>query len=388
MRVAYGQIVVRRAALRRHGSLALLAAMVVGGAFLPRNGMGLPLSLAGSPVAAATFAAASLVAVLLLPRRRWPLIAVGLLGWLLLSAWVTLCVGSYLVTEATRRVPLLLGYFAGATAVAVLPTVLGVLISMPGLGGDDALGSIGGAALFVWLPLVIGLWNRARLDVLEGLRERAAQLEREQTARAEQARLHERTHIAREMHDVVAHRVSLMVLHAGGLEVNAQDPRTAATAELIRVTGKEALVQLRNVLGVLKEGEVGPQPTLADLDRLLAQSREAGIPVVRHDAGTPLPLPVLIEQAAYRVVQEALTNVHKHSGTARTDVELRYTRTEVEVTVINEAPRDRVEPLPGTGMGLIGLRERVKLLDGEFTAGPTDGGFTVRARFPLGAAAS
>ncbi|WP_211841214.1 sensor histidine kinase [Saccharopolyspora antimicrobica] len=368
--------------------MALLAAMVVGGAFLPRNGMGLPLSLAGSPVAAATFAAASLVAVLLLPRRRWPLIAVGLLGWLLLSAWVTLCVGSYLVTEATRRVPLLLGYFAGATAVAVLPTVLGVLISMPGLGGDDALGSIGGAALFVWLPLVIGLWNRARLDVLEGLRERAAQLEREQTARAEQARLHERTHIAREMHDVVAHRVSLMVLHAGGLEVNAQDPRTAATAELIRVTGKEALVQLRNVLGVLKEGEVGPQPTLADLDRLLAQSREAGIPVVRHDAGTPLPLPVLIEQAAYRVVQEALTNVHKHSGTARTDVELRYTRTEVEVTVINEAPRDRVEPLPGTGMGLIGLRERVKLLDGEFTAGPTDGGFTVRARFPLGAAAS
>ncbi|MCI2422007.1 histidine kinase [Saccharopolyspora sp. K220] len=372
--------------------LLLLAAVVVAGMFVPVSGGPVPYVLAESGVdpifglaLSIVLAAASLTAVLLLPRRRWPLIVVGLLAWLLMSAWMALCVGSYL---AAHRRPQLTWYFVVANGAAVLPTAVGLAIGRADLALGDMWAAVGGAGLFVWLPFVLGLWGRARRDVLDGLRERAAQLEREQAARAEQARLQERARIARDMHDVIAHRVSLMVLHAGGLQVNAADANTAATAELIRTTGQEALAQLRDTIGVLKsaaaDAQLGPQPTLVDLDRLLDQSRDAGISVVRHDEGTAWRIPTLLEHAAYRVVQEALTNVHKHAGKARTDVTVRYHETDLEVTVINETPPEPVESLPGSGLGLVGLRERVELLDGEFAAGPrADGGFAVSARLPV-----
>jgi signal transduction histidine kinase len=372
--------------------LLLLAAVVVVGAFVPISGGPVPYLLAASgapPVFALllsfVLAASALVGVLLLPRTHRPLIAVGLVGWLLMSAWVTLCVASCLAARTARR---RVWYFPVASVAVVLPTALGLVVGRAGLVPFDIWAALGGVGLFVALPFVLGLWSRARRDVLDGLRERSAQLEREQAARAEQARMQERARIARDMHDVVAHRVSLMVLHAGALEVNAKDSGTAATAELIRTTGREALAQLRGAIGVLKSATADtspvPQHTLVDLDRLLDQSREAGIPVVRHDAGTPLRLPALVEHAAYRVVQEALTNVHKHAGAARTDVEVRYRDAELEVAVTNAAPRSPVEPLPGTGIGLVGLRERVELLDGEFVAEPrVDGGFAVSARFPV-----
>ncbi|MER7498542.1 histidine kinase [Nonomuraea pusilla] len=175
----------------------------------------------------------------------------------------------------------------------------------------------------VWavvLPLVAGLWVGARRQVLAGLRERAARLEREQAARAGQARAQERTRIAREMHDVVAHRVSLIVLHTGALEVSVPDERTAAEIASIRAAGREALANLREVLGVLRAQESpdghAPPPSLADLDRLLGQSRSAGLRVRRRDEGDPRPVPEAAQRAAYRVVQEALTNVHKHVGDA------------------------------------------------------------------------
>ncbi|MFI9051567.1 sensor histidine kinase [Streptomyces sp. NPDC053427] len=377
--------------------LKTLAAMVAVGAFIPPVGRPIPsvqAELGVTPVLglvlSVVLAVGSATAVLLLPRMRWPLIVIGLVAWILLSVWVPLGVGSYVAARSLPRPLYPAWYLVGASTITVLPTTVGVAVGMPGLSGEDMLPSLGGAVLFVWFPAVLGLWGRARREVIEGLEERAAQLEREHTARAEQARTQERARIARDMHDVVAHRVSLMVLHAGALEVNAKDAETAAAAELIRTTGGEALAQLRDVIGVLKtasdEGgpSLGPQPTLVDLDRLLEQSRAAGISVERHDEGTPQRLPTLLEHAAYRVVQEALTNVHKHAGTAHTDVAVRYLDANLEINVSNTAPQGPVESLPGSGTGLVGLRERVELLDGEFVAKVCQGGgFTVSARFPL-----
>ncbi|MFJ9847816.1 sensor histidine kinase [Streptomyces sp. NPDC101150] len=375
----------------------MLAAVVAVGAFIPLDGRQVPYvpaELGADPmlglVLAVVMAVGSATAVLLLSRMRWPLITIGLAAWMLLSVWVTLGFGSYVAARSVRRQPYLVWYIVGASTVAILPTTTGVALGTQGLAREDILSSLGGAVLFVWLPATLGLWSKARSEVIEGLEERAAHLEREQIARAEQARTQERSRIARDMHDVVAHRVSLMVLHAGALEVNAKDEETAAAAELIRITGREALTQLRDVIGVLKSAgddgssNLGPQPTLVDLDRLLEQSRAAGISVDRHDEGTPQRLPTLLEHAAYRVVQEALTNVHKHAGTAHTDVAVRYLASGLEITVSNTAPSGSVESLPGSGMGLVGLRERVELLDGEFVAKMCQGGgFTVSARFPL-----
>ncbi|WP_327581832.1 histidine kinase [Nonomuraea sp. NBC_00507] len=241
---------------------------------------------------------------------------------------------------------------------------------------------LGGAML--GLPLVAGLWVRARRQVIDAMHRQSEQLLREQVLRADQARDQERARIAREMHDVVAHRVSLMVLHAGALEVNASDARTVEAAALIGAVGREALTNLREVLGVLRSPapERGPQPTLADLDRLLDQSRALGIVVNRHDEGEARPLPPTAERTAYRVVQEALTNVHKHAGDAETEVHVRYGSAELAVLVRNR-PSLTGGGLPGSGWGLVGLRERVELVGGRLEAGPrAEGGFQVLAEIP------
>ncbi|GLW05885.1 hypothetical protein Misp01_10150 [Microtetraspora sp. NBRC 13810] len=305
-------------------------------------------------------------------RRQWPLFAVAALDVVLLAPGLLCAMASYVAATTYRRPRHLVIYTAVASLVAVVPR--------PGV---EIVSSLGAAPLFVWLPLTIGLWVAARRQVLAGLRERAERLEREQTARADRARAEERARIARDMHDVVAHRVSLMVLRAGALEINAADEKTAAEAELIRTTGKEALTQLRAVLGVLASppDRHPPHSTLADLDQLLDQSRSAGVPVERRDEGEAGELPAMVQHAVYRVVQESLTNIHKHAGTVATEVVLRHLPTALEVTVGN-APGDAAGP-PGGGLGLIGLRERVELLGGEFTARPRDdGGFVVSARLP------
>ncbi|WP_143201218.1 sensor histidine kinase [Streptomyces uncialis] len=373
------------------------AVLLMGGAFVPAQGgpvlgAGPGMSTPWGLVLAGAVGAGSALSVLALPRLRsapvTPLVVVGCAGWVVASVWTTLCAASYLVAATVREPARRIAYVAGAVVLVLLPTAAGLAFARAEVSWEDLLPALGGAALFVGLPFALGLWNLARRDVVEGLRERAAQLEREQAARAARARVRERTRIARDMHDVVAHRVSLMVLHAGALEVNAKDRATADGAELIRTTGREALAQLRDVLGVLRssDGEepaVGPPPTLVDLARLLDESRAAGIMVTRRDEGTPRQLPPLVGHAAYRVVREALTNVHKHAPGARTEVLVRYHGTGLEIAVRNGAD-SAAEPLPGSGMGLVALRERVELLDGEFTAGArADGGFVVRARMPL-----
>ncbi|WP_020578349.1 histidine kinase [Actinopolymorpha alba] len=327
--------------------------------------------------------------VVLARRWLWPLFAVAAFAWVTLAVWPVVMVASYYAGTSLRR----RRHFLFFAAAALLINVLGVAVSLI-IGGSRAIwgspsNAVTGLLVFIGLPLVVGLWVAARRQVVAGLRERAERLEREHAARTDQARAEERARIAREMHDIVAHRVSLMVLHAGALEVNAADERTAREAELIRDTGREALANLREVLGVLRstdaanDGPLSPQPMLADLDHLLDQSRAAGIPVNRRSEGTTRPVPSAVERAAYRIVQEALTNVHKHAGGVATEVVVHYQPHALELAIRNARPRVRPDPLPGSGMGIAGLRERVGLLGGRLEAGPGPGGqFVLLAYLP------
>jgi signal transduction histidine kinase len=325
-------------------------------------------------------------------RRRWPLFVTGAASMLLLALWPAPFVASYYAGTSLRRRGQILAYAViGSTILTVsyfLPLDLG--LDLGGAERPHGLTNLAAILLFMGLGLVAGLWVRARREVLAGLQDRAERLEREQAARSDQVRAEERSRIARDMHDVVAHRVSLMVLHAGALEVNAPDQRTAEAAGLIRTTGRDALANLRDVLGVLRskpssvEHALSPQSTLDDLDALLDESRAAGVPVARRDEGAPGPVPIMVQGTAYRVVQEALTNVHKHAGGAATEVVLSYSAGGVRVVVRNDPPsRAGGTPLPGGGYGLTGLRERVQLLGGDLGAGPRpDGGFVVTADLP------
>jgi signal transduction histidine kinase len=324
----------------------------------------------------------SAAVVLLVRWWRWPLYATAVIGWLTVAVWPLIAVASYRAGLARRRAEIAV-YAAVITPALLLPYAVSGTDLFP-TAQFPAYG-VPLVAVLVALPMVAGLWVASRREVRAGVRERAAQLEREQAARFEQARAEERARIAREMHDVVAHRVSLMVLHAGALEVNSPDQSTAAAAALIRTTGREALADLRDVLGVLRSPDAAlqPQPMLADLDPLIDQSRAVGIQVGRRDEGEVRSLPAAVQRAAYRVVQEALTNVHKHAADAATDIVLRYLPGAFEVTVRNAAPARLPAPLPGSGLGLAGLRERVELLGGEFDARRRiDGGFLVLARLP------
>jgi signal transduction histidine kinase len=190
------------------------------------------------------------------------------------------------------------------------------------------------------------------------------------------------------MHDVVAHRVSLMVVHAGALErIVARDPEKAAqSAKLMAETGRQALNELREILGVLRMNEESAEQTkgLAELPRLVDQSKAAGMLVTLTVSGDRQAYSGDAEQTAYRVVQEGLTNAHKHAGGARVSVLLAYVPNGVRVAVVNDSPGGGEQVrLPSGGNGLVGMEERVRALGGSFTAGPEHGGgFRVEATLP------
>ncbi|MEU7840558.1 histidine kinase [Micromonospora sp. NPDC049114] len=320
--------------------------------------------------------------------RRWPLFLAAAVGWLVLAAAAAGVLASYQAGLRLRGRQLA-GYLAGAAVVLAGGVLVGLAVGGVRRITTAASGNVLLlAACLVGLPLVLGLWVRARQDTLTALRDRAERLEREQEARADRVRAEERTRIAREMHDVVAHRVSLMVVHAGALEVTAVDPGTVEAAALIRTTGRQALTDLREVLGVLRQTDpaVTPERGLDTLDELIGESRAAGLRVSRQDEGVPTALPATLGRTAYRVVREALTNVRKHAADAETTVCLRYLPDGLEVLVRN-GPSEGTSALPGAGQGLLGLRERVELLGGRLEAAPVDGGFLVRALIPLAGAA-
>jgi signal transduction histidine kinase len=222
--------------------------------------------------------------------------------------------------------------------------------------------------------------RQQRVDVAE-----LTAREREEQARS--AVRDERARIARELHDVVAHSVSVMVLHAGAARrVLPDDPdRVAEPLLLVEETGRQALAEMQRLLGILRENgapaALTPQPGLDDLPALAEQVRRSGFPVELRVEGEPRALPAGVALAAYRIVQEALTNALKHAGPARASVRIAYRPHEVELEVVDNGPGG---PTGGTGHGLVGMRERAALYGGQFEAGPLEeGGFRVRARLPL-----
>jgi signal transduction histidine kinase len=239
----------------------------------------------------------------------------------------------------------------------------------------------------VWLASFV-LAQRGRQAREALARARILELEREAEARAAVAE--ERARIARELHDVVAHSVSVMTVQAAGVRrlLRPEQEREREALETIERTGREALAEMRRMLGVLRQPTEGPpalapQPGLANLENLLEQVREAGLPVELRVSGERPELPAGIDLNAYRVVQEALTNALRHAGPARATVEVRYTDDVLELEIANDGRSD-VDG-SGDGQGLVGMRERAMLCGGTVESGPSDGGgYAVRARIPLG----
>ncbi|MFJ4230726.1 sensor histidine kinase [Cellulosimicrobium cellulans] len=247
------------------------------------------------------------------------------------------------------------------------------------------------AALLGW-----GMYWQARAQLMWSLRDRARRAEREQERRVVEARVAERTRIAREMHDTLAHRLSLLAATAGALEYrpDADPAQLARAAGLVRAGVSSALGDLRDVVRVLRadpedvEGAPAPQPTLDDVDRLVAEAREAGGDVAYERSGSA-DVPRTVEVAAFRVAQEGLTNARRHAPGSPVVLRVAARAGEVRVTVSDAGPR-RVAVggavggavAEGTGTGLVGLRERVALLGGTLDAGARDDGFVLDVRLP------
>ncbi|MFH9266284.1 sensor histidine kinase [Streptomyces sp. NPDC017546] len=374
----------------------------------------------------------------LLVRRRWP-IAVVLVTIAMTPAemgFLMALVGLYTLaaSEVPRRITVVLaGMALVGTFVVTWVRLRQSVAEQTDFGPGDWYVPLMSVFMAVGLTapsVLLGLYIGARRRLMESLRERADSLERELSLladraeeRAEWARTEERTRIAREMHDVVAHRVSLMVVHAAALQAVApKDPAKAVrNAALVGDMGRQALTELREMLGVLRSGDALTAPAAAgaggggravplasvrqaavaaaaaaasedgprldELEALVAQSRQAGMTVELSVDGEPRPYPPEVEQTAFRVVQEALTNVHKHAAGAKTWVRLAHREAEVAMQVENGLSDSAAADagLPSGGNGLVGMRERVQGLGGVFVSGPTDaGGFRVSAVLPDG----
>ncbi|MET8122997.1 histidine kinase [Micromonospora sp. NPDC005189] len=323
-------------------------------------------------------------------RRRWPLgLVVATLPLNLFSM--------------AASIPLLIFYFTVVvhrrTAVAVAVTGAGLLTNLVfSWTRPDPNWSywatVAWGVMITFAVLAWGMFVRARRQLIVSLRDRAERAEAEQQLRVTQARHLERTRIAREMHDVLAHRISLLSLHAGALEFRPDAPpdEVARAAGVIRGSAHAALQDLREVIGVLRaEGDGGapepPQPTLADLPALIAESRSAGVRVnVSDSVASPGELPAALGRAAYRIVQEGLTNARKHAAGAAVTVDVAGgPGTGLTVAIGNRWPVGAPTggTLPGAGTGLVGISERVTLAGGRLAYGRDDAGdFRLAAWLP------
>ncbi|MEW2066796.1 histidine kinase [Streptomyces sp. NPDC007346] len=326
-------------------------------------------------------------------RRRWPVgLAVGLT---VVSIVEPVAAGALLVALFSLAVhrPFKPVAIVGAGALAVTPL-------QPILRPDPATSFVASSIIGLLLVLLVLSWGmvvRSRRQLVLTLRERARRAEAEAELRAEQAQRLAREAIAREMHDVLAHRLTLLSVHAGALEFRPDAPTAeiARAAGVIRDSAHEALQDLREIIGVLRgPGETGegerPQPTLATLDALIDESRRAGMKVtVDQRVAAPADAPAATGRTVYRIAQECLTNARKHApGTEVTVTVTGGPGEGLTIEVANPAPTEPFERVPGSGQGLIGLTERANLAGGRLEHGPTaDGGFVVRARLPWPAAA-
>ncbi|MEV8549227.1 histidine kinase [Streptomyces glaucescens] len=322
-------------------------------------------------------------------RRRWPTglaVALTALGPISVTSG-----GAGLVALFTVAVHRPFRYLAwiGGGGLALIPFVLW-LRPEPGM---PYLAAVVLTVLLTVSTIGWGMFVRSKRQLMLSLRDRARRAETEARLRAEQAQRLAREAIAREMHDVLAHRLTLLSVHAGALEFrpDASREEIARAAGVIRESAHEALQDLREIIGVLRAGEPDdagrPQPTLAALGTLAAESRAAGMKVTLVQRVTdPAAVPASVGRTAYRIVQEGLTNARKHAPGAEVTVQVSGTPGDgLTVLVANPAPDGDVPPVPGSGQGLIGLTERATLAGGRLEHGPrADGGFEVRAWLPWG----
>jgi signal transduction histidine kinase len=375
---------------RRYGFDALIVLAAFGSALE----VAVRSDSANAPTTTPWFAAPA-VAVLVLPllaRRRFPFAAPAAL-WLIAAA-LSFVDGRLVVTADGA-------YIAGLAAAFLLGNLRNDLQARLGLAIV-----LGAAAIlvynspqhvsgdFVFVPVLFsiawlaGFALRERAAQAEAAETRAAQAERERETAARIAVAEERARIARELHDIVAHAVSVMVLQVGAVRHNLPETLDDDADALrgVERTGRAALAEMRRLLGAMRrEGddvELAPQPGLDSLDALAEEVGRAGLPVRLHLDGDPVPLPRAVDLSAYRIVQEGLTNALKHARASHADVTVRYGGDGVQLEVrddgVGAASSD------GLGHGLVGIRERVKIYGGEMTAGAIpEGGFVLSARLPL-----
>jgi signal transduction histidine kinase len=322
-------------------------------------------------------------------RRRYPVAVLALifgttliyfvLGYANGPIWLALIIAYYTATARGHRLA------AGIAAVAGF----GIFPWLDYLLRDGPAPSLAAlAALAAWLLVVLGAGEAVRIR-----RERAAAAARIRAEEARRRASEERLRMARELHDSLGHYLSLIsVQSAVALNLNQQLPEQArASLAAVKQASKEALRELRSVLDILRQdGERAPRSpaaTLARLGDLVSQASAPGLQVRAETEGTVRPLPFGVDAAAYRIVQEALTNVARHAGPATATVLVTYGEEEVTVQVNDDGRRPGARQQPASGSGIAGMRERVAALGGEFYAGPRPGGgFRVRARLPLGGA--
>jgi signal transduction histidine kinase len=412
MRTARARCYVRRMRVKRPVlDAALDAGFAVLGFGLTAMATWTSTSLIGTPLIGPPWLLAVLPLLIggpLLLRRRAPLLM-----------WVMVWVGISLQALATHQPPkgpeLVFVLCAGSYALAAHDTlgraIAGLAVAVPGLtifttathqsalgmmnprtllGGQvqGGTGYLAGEILVFWLA---GVFVRGRRQAA-ALAARNAVLQRQ----AEQAVTAERARIARELHDIVAHHLSVVVLQAAGARASGR--ASDRTLEKIEHSGRQALTEMRRLLGMLREQDeepaLAPQPGLGELPALAESVRAAGLPVHLVVNGSGAPLPAAVDVSVYRIVQEALTNVLKHAGSAHAEVSIGYVDDTVTIEVTDDGPGLEAADLVWAeaaqgGRGLAGMRERVALFGGDLRAGPRpDGGFTVRARLPVGGGAS
>jgi signal transduction histidine kinase len=375
---------------RRYGIEALVLAVAVESALE----VSLRRGSADAPESSLWFAAPAAAAIVLplLARRRLPF-AAPLAVWLL-AALCSFVDGRLVVfvsglSAAGWAAALLLGNRSShIEARSGLAAVLGCSAIIVYNDPAHAAGQL------VFIPLLFGLgWLagyavRARAAEARAAELRAVQAERERVAAARIAVAEERSRIARELHDIVAHAVSVMVLQVGAVRHKLPDELGEDRDALTRVeqAGRMALAEMRRLLAAMRddgdEAELGPQPGLESVRSLVDEVEGAGLPVSVHVEGDAFPLPRAIELSAYRIVQEALTNALKHAHATKADVTLRYDPSELQLEVRDDGAGSSATD--GLGHGLVGIRERVKIYGGEMSAGPLNGGgFMLRARLPV-----
>lgn len=331
-------------------------------------------------------------AIALLWRRRAPLASAITVAALIQGTSAAWNVPDTIVSPG---IVLMCSAFALGTYAPLRRAAAGLATFVIALLATSALKGKGFGDFFFLASLYAVLWGagrivRSRHALAVQLADRAAVLEHERDEQSVIASANERARIARELHDVVAHCVNVMVLQAGAERrlVADERPQTAQALQTIEETGRQALGELRRLLGIVRSEHrdvpLEPQPTLSDLPTLVKRVNTSGLQTTLRVRGDPRTLPPGLELSAYRIVQESLTNALKHAPDAHATVDVRYRTDALELDITNDRGSTPATDTTGAGAGIIGMRERVALFAGTLEAGAQrDGGFRVRARLPI-----